>query len=97
MIRTLAYAIIVGIAIFSIAYALFIVGNDLLYNSDDSLIEVLNESAQGDMDGDYLTRWNDNMENDKKMFGLTGAVIGAVVIICIVIIAFEKRPKSPQQ
>lgn len=97
MIRTLAYAIIVGIAVFSIAYALFIVGNDLLYNSDDGLIEVLNESAQQDMDGDYLTRWNSNMENDKQMFGLTMVLIGAVVIICISIIAFEKRPRSPRQ
>jgi len=97
MIVRLTYAIIIGIAVFSIAYAVLIVGNDLLYNSDGGLIEELNESAQQDMNDDYLTRWDAGMENDKQMFGITMVLIVTVVIICIVILAFEKRPRSPQQ
>ena len=96
-IKNLIYAVIVGIAVFGIFYALFMVGNDVLYNSDDGLLEELDDSAQQDMDGVFLDRWNANKGgNDEKMFGITGIFIGAVIIICIGIYALESRRK-PQQ
>jgi len=73
-----------------VSFILFTVANNVLY-APGGLDEQLNEQAQKTMEGEYLVNWNEERNQSKWGWGLTGVIFIGVLILLLVIGALNSR------
>ena len=85
--RFIPVAIIVVFFAF-LFYTLMMTSSSVLY-SNSGLMEQLDEQAQEDLTGKHLSDWDAHYANDENVWGVTWVVIFAVLIVLLIIYAFN--------
>ena len=93
--KTVAYGII-AIFFISLVYVIWVVFTNVFYEPNEGLVEILDDQAQKDMDGVFLTNWNNQKSNTESTWGMTGIFLIGVLILIIIIVAFRNRRRSQQ-
>ena len=84
---------IIMVFFFGICYIIFMPVANLLY-SDTGLQQDLDEQAQKQMTGDYLDRWDNYVDKDETLFGITLIALFGVFILILIIFAFNRQRRS---
>lgn len=87
-----AIAGLIFVFVAAICFSFFVMFNYILYNPDDGVQTILNESVDNIFSPTYQDAWNTTTSNIEFGFGLSGVVCMGIAFACFIADAISKPP-----